>query len=43
MIMEVNGTSSGFSPISPERDVVSLRNLVLKRMNEALLPPPPEI
>ena len=35
-ILEMNGTSSGFSPDHAAEDNVHVRDLVLKRMEEAL-------
>lgn len=36
VIMEVNGTSSGFSPFEVEADMDAIRSLVLERMNDTL-------
>lgn len=36
-IMEVNGTSSGFSPFRTEEDSLHLKELVIEKMNEALV------
>ena len=37
VIMEINGTSSGFSPIDVDEDMAAIRQLVLERMNENIV------